>query len=486
MIDIVSKRQPSIYETTASRFATFVSESDRWYKLRQDLESSPKQKQYWFAITGRMPGVRFVLNHAGRRWGKSELPKRAGVRNAALFTRAPDGRFDFAAPTRDWAKDLFWDDLKAMVPDTIVKRISEADLRVTLINGVTFRIIGLDRPSRAEGKAIDWAWLDEYAYMKDTAWSQTYRGSLSTLGRPGVAIFTGKPAGRNHWYKLVMLAKSKKGAEEGYKVFSGHARETIGAEEAESAMIGIDDQSYAQEYGGQFVAFSGRAVREYDVSDDYLNCTEASYDPSYPLHFRLDFNVEPGVAVVVQEQPRHKVFSGLPEDWDDWVSVVVGEVYIQSNSCTELVCQKLVEDWQRHKHRPVIVHGDASGVGRASQSRAEDAGASNWDIVEEVLGAFFTDIEFRIPAQNPSVVNRINALNSRCKDATGVRRFFVNQEAAPNTHEDLSGTVWKRGAEFVLEKKADLNRTHMVDAVSYGECHEHPIAEDGIEVQTLR
>lgn len=485
-ITILSKAQPSIWETTATRFAEFVQESDRWYGLRQDIESTPKQHEYWKAITGKLPGVRFVLNHAGRRWGKSELPKRAGVRNAAVFSRAPDGRFDFAAPTRDWAKDLFWEDLKALVPDTIIKRISEADLRIGLINGVTLRIIGLDRPSRAEGKAVDWAWMDEYAYMKETAWTQTYRGSLSTIDRPGIAIFTGKPYGRNHWYKLVNLAKSKKGREEGFRVFSGHARETIGSVEAEAAKIGIDQMSYDQEYGGEFISFSGRAIREYDVSEDYLNCTDCTYDPAYPLHFRLDFNVEPGVAVVVQEQPRHKVFNLGVEDWDDWVSCVVGEVYISTNSCTELVCQKLVQDWPQHRHLPVIVHGDASGVGRATQSRMEDAGSSNWDIVKEVLDAFFTNVEYRISERNPSVVNRINALNARCCDAAKIRRFFVNPELAPHTHEDLEGTIWKKGAEFVLEKKADLDRTHMVDAVSYGEHFEHPIATAVMDVDQLR
>jgi hypothetical protein len=69
------------------------------------------------------------------------------------------------------------------------------------------------------------------------------------------------------------------------------------------------------------------------------------------LSFAFDFNVEPGVAVVIQEQ---QLLNGLQG------TAVIGEVWIPRASSTPAVCRKLAADWGNHAG-PVRIYADATG-----------------------------------------------------------------------------------------------------------------------------
>jgi len=75
---------------------------DRWYPLIEH----PVQRQLVLAVSN---GVRFPLVPAGRRSGKTERFKRFLAREALTH---PNEIYFAAAPTRDQAKKIFWDDLK--------------------------------------------------------------------------------------------------------------------------------------------------------------------------------------------------------------------------------------------------------------------------------------------------------------------------------------------------------------------------------------
>ena len=151
--------------------------------------------------------ARFAVTAAGRRSGKTKLAIRKLCMEAARYTTTDHGRFIYGAPTRDQAKRIAWRQIKDGFPPNLIRSISETELTVTLWNGADVQVVGFDKPMRAEGDAIDGAVLDEFADMKEEAWTQTLRLSLGTRGREGWCWFIGKPRGRNHFYDIYRRAQ---------------------------------------------------------------------------------------------------------------------------------------------------------------------------------------------------------------------------------------------------------------------------------------
>ena len=71
----------------------------------------------------------------------------------------------------------------------------------------------------------------------------------------------------------------------------------------------------------------------------------------------------------------------------------------------------------------------------------------------------------RVPAANPAVRDRINAVNARFLNAAGERALFVD----PRCREliaDLEQVAYKPGSSQ-LDKESDPARTHTSDALGY-------------------
>ena len=91
---------------------------------------------------------RFKVVPAGRRSGKTLKAKRNLAREAM---RVP-GLYFAAAPTREHAKKIFWEDLKRLCFCSVLPRKpSESELMIYLPNGSVIVLVGLDKPERIEG-----------------------------------------------------------------------------------------------------------------------------------------------------------------------------------------------------------------------------------------------------------------------------------------------------------------------------------------------
>lgn len=124
---------------------------------------------------------RFIIAPAGRRSYKTEIAKRKGVRRA-MFSRRQNALFMFAAPIRQQAKDIFWQDLLDMVPHDLRYDRRDTELSFKLKhNDAKLQVVGMDKPMRVEGKIIDGIVLDEFGNMKETAWKEHVLPSLSNL-----------------------------------------------------------------------------------------------------------------------------------------------------------------------------------------------------------------------------------------------------------------------------------------------------------------
>ena len=433
-----------------------MSLTPRWTRL----EAHGEQLRY------RASPHRFNVVPAGRRSGKTERAKRKVIGCALVGTEFYPARFFTAAPTRDQAKRIFWEDLKAMVPTGLVKRIMETDLMIQLPLSEIW-VVGMDKPQRIEGTPWDGAVLDEYGNMKPQAWGENVRPALADRG--GWCDFIGVPEGRNHYYNLYQQARAEmlaNGAASDWGVFHWVSADILPPEEIEAARRDLDDLTFQQEYEASFVNFSGRAYYPYDET---LHASEVlEYNERAPLIFCFDFNVAPGVAVACQEK--------------EWGTAAIGEVWIPQNSNTPAVCRRLAEDWGKHRGR-VVCYGDATGGAKGSAK----VSGNDWDLVKQELRAAFGDrVTYRVLSANPSVRARINAVNTRLKSMDGTVRLKVDPKKAPHLARDLEGVRLLEGGSGEIDKKRDPMLSHISDALGYYIEREFPVRSRTLTQQRFR
>lgn len=418
---------------------------------------------------------RFNTVPAGRRSGKTEIAKRKLVKAVCTSLKAWPARFFAAAPTRDQAKRIFWEDLKAMFDKRMLaQRPSESDLMIETIFGNTLWVVGLDKPERIEGQPWDGGVVDEIGNTKASAWPANIRPALSD--RLGWCDLIGVPEGRNHYYDLDKRAiafMKESGAASEWGHYSWPSKDILPASEIEAAMRDLDELTFDQEYNASFVNFTGRAY--YPFTEDE-HCAPMKYDPKSTLVLCFDFNVEPGVCAVVQEQPLPGKYERGRDGLVDLSKPitgtgVIGEVHIPRNSNTPAVCRKIVKDWGAHVGY-VRCYGDSTGGSRGS-AKVE---GSDWDLIEKELRTHFRDrFSLRVKDSNPPERSRINAVNSRLKTKDGTIRMMVDGRKAPNVVKDLEGVTLLEGGSGELDKKSNPALTHISDALGYYVEAEYPV-----------
>jgi hypothetical protein len=420
---------------------------------------------------------RFNVIPAGRRSGKTEL---IGKRKMILrflncrfpkspfYSPYPDPRYFIGAPTRDQAKRIYWSDLKAMIPRSfLAKPPNESSLMLKGKNGAVLYLMGLDKPERIEGSPWDWGLVDEIGNVKQGAWPENIRPALSD--RRGGCDFIGVPEGRNHYWKLydrALKSMEKYGEKSDWGAFHWISADILPPEEILAAKEDLDPLVYKQEYEASFVNFSGMAYYNFNRSAMVGNYRQF-YNPKRPLVFCFDFNVAPGVAVVCQELGAD-VFKVAP---GTTVTVALGEVYINAKSNTVMVCNRLIESWEDHPGN-VICYGDSTGGAKGSAK----VRGSDWDLIKETLTPVFGDrLYFNVPKTNPRERQRVNAVNSRLMSASGLVRFLIDGKYCPHLVDDLEGVRVLEGSAGELDKKTDLNLTHISDAAGYYIAYEYPV-----------
>ncbi len=424
--------------------------------------------------------TRFNVVPAGRRSGKTELAKRRRLLKA-LFTpnEYDDPRYFAAAPTRDQAKAIYWNDLKKMIPPSLRTKISETELSITTVIGSEICVIGMDKPERIEGRPWDGGILDEFGNMKAGAWGENVRPALSD--RKGWCDLIGVPEGRNHYYDIANYARQS--GDPDWSFYTWFSADILDAGEIAAAKRQLDELVFLQEYEASFVNFEGRAYYPFVES---THTTPLAYNPRASIGFCFDFNVDPGIACVVQEQAmpgqyERDALGLLMLDRPIIGTGVIGQVWIPRNSNTPAVCRKLAEDWRTHEGL-VYLYGDATGGARGS-AKVE---GSDWDLIMRELRPVFGDrLVVRVPKANPPERARVNAMNSRIKSASGEIRLMVDAHRAPRVVKDLEGVTTLKGGSGELDKKANPELTHISDALGYYVVSEFPVSNNRMQTTRL-
>ncbi|MEE9542266.1 MAG: hypothetical protein V3V95_00600 [Thermodesulfobacteriota bacterium] len=368
---------------------------------------------------------------AGRRSGKTELSKRRLV--VALPVKKPwvDYRCFAAAPTKNQAKRIFWNDLKALIPQQWVRRVYETDMCIVTKFSSEIWVLGLDKPQRIEGIPWDGGVLDEYGNMKSGVWTENIRAALSD--RLGWCWFVGVPEGFNHYKDLADYAQTAGDPDWGF--YSWHSADILPASEVEAAKRVMDSRTFRQEYEASFEGSSGRVY--YAYSSVLHQDSSVRIDPALPIIVCCDFNVDPCVWELAQTDSR---------------KVWVFDEVVLKNTSTIQMGKELLKRYGTHE-AGFIIYGDAAGSARST------AGSSDYILL--------MDLGFknqRIKRSNPQVKDRVNAVNSMLENTRNEAKLFHHPRCG-YLRKDFETVEW-RGSGADLDK-SNHERTHATDALGY-------------------
>ena len=369
---------------------------------------------------------RFRVLITGRRFGKTHL----AIRELSKFASQPKKICWYVAPTYRQSKTIVWNDLKEkLFSIRWIKNTNESELSLTLKNNSIICLKGADNPDSLRGSGIDFLVMDEFADIKDSAWYEVLRPTLSD--REGHAFFCGTPRGMGNWaYDLYIKGQSgeKDWGSWKFKTIQGHQ---VTAEEIKQVRQDLDERTFAQEFLGSFVTYSGQVYYNFNREENVKNVRKNEG----VIHIGMDFNISPMTAVCFQT--------------DGETIKIFDEIVMYSSNTDEMV--KEIHD--RYSDKRIIVYPDP-----ASRQRKTSAGGRT-DLSILINAGF----NVKVKPRHPEVRDRINAVNSRLKTTEGKRLLFVNSKCK-NTINSLERLLYKEGTS-VPEKNSGLD--HISDALGY-------------------
>jgi hypothetical protein len=247
-----------------------------------------------------MSNARFRVVACGRRFGKTTLGQLEIIRIASNA-----GRCWWLAPTYDMAGQV-WRDLRRIAIDMNHGiRVSQSEQRIDFPNGGLIAIRSAHYPDNLRGMGLDFAVLDEAAFMDSTVWPEVVRPML--LERRGGALFLSSPNGRNWFWELFKLGLLPEEDEWASFHFTSYDNPLIPASEIDALRRVTPERVYREEYLAEFIADSGQVFR---------GIREAATAPIHPQPIPnrryiagIDWGRESDftVIVIVDAETRHMV-----------------------------------------------------------------------------------------------------------------------------------------------------------------------------------
>lgn len=199
-------------------------------------------------------------------------------------------------------------------------------------------------------------------------------------------------------------------------------------------------------------------ARAYSAFDRMLHAAQIAPDISQrrPLLWTWDFNVEPMVSLVLQS--HNGVY---------WLH---RELVLDSGAIPDM-CQLFYSQFPQHQAE-IWLYGDATGNRRTAQTKQTD-----YYLILQHMKSYGVPIRMKVPERNPSIPDRINAVNHLLIDPSGDVRLRVD----PSAHEtiaDLEGVLRdNKGGILKINDRKDpyFKRTHYSDALGYLVAYEEPV-----------
>ncbi len=371
---------------------------------------------------------RFRVLISGRRFGKTflcitEMMKYASQVNKTIW---------YVAPTFKMAREIVWSKLKEMLHSfNWIDEINETNLQITIKKtGSKISLKGCDNYDSLRGVGIDFLILDEFADIDEKAWTEVLRASVADT--VGDVLMCGSPKGYGNWsYRMYLKGQQEKEWKSfQYTTLQGGM---VSEEEIEQAKQDVDIRTFRQEFEGTFENYAGSVYYNFHPVE---NVKHKSIDWTKPLHIGLDFNVDPMSASVSQI--------------DGDIIHFVDEIVIYSSNTDEMVEEIRNRYGSKMK---IFLYPDPA----CRQRKTSAGGRTDLTILQNA------GFSVKCKLKHSPVRDRINAVNSRLKNANGKRHIFVN----PSCKTILNGLqrqIYKENTN-IPDKEEGFD--HMNDSIGY-------------------
>ncbi len=411
---------------------------------------SPHEAQLQF----HQSPARFRVASFGRQSGKStaclnELLKKAWER--------PNSTLWFVSPTYDQARVQYRRLVGMLYPcQEVLLKKNQSELRIKLINQSQVRFVSGETLQNLRGETLHGVVVDEVRDQHPNLWSEILRPMLTTT--KGWACFVSTPRGFDSFFDLFEKAKSD-GDWESFQAPST-CNPLFTQDEYEAAKKELSEAVFDQEINANFrdihngTAYVNFGPQNVVTKNPFVPSPHPS--PYLPILVGMDFNLSPMCWVLGQERAGDFYF--------------FDEIYLEKSHTQEAALELAarIKRIQCEANPRVILVGDATG--KAGQRAA--MGRSDLSIVEEILTEAGIRYENRTPESNPLVSDRVNVVNSKLKDATGMPHIFIHKDGCPKLLRDFQRVVWKAGASALpkLDQSTDPTLSHMSDGCGYLIC----------------
>jgi hypothetical protein len=366
------------------------------------------------------------------------------------------------------AKDIFWNDIKALSKLFWRASPSESELKVFLdFNGIksTIQVLSLDEPARIEGRPWNGGVIDEMRRVKLEAWTQHIRPALSD--RAGWCWRCGVPEGRNHYFEMAKEAaggsipstvpgvgaySTGTNAEEAF--YTWYSSDILPTNEVESARRNLDPKTFKQEYEGSFETSDGLVY--YAYTPDYYPAgnidTTVCYDPNLPIVIGMDFNVNPMSAILGHVKTAQ---SGINQGRQEFL---IFKGYFLKNSNTKELCERIISEY-KDTNKFILTPCQSS---EARQTVA-DLGITDLRIIKNAFASAHKTLFINKRSKNPLIKDRVNATNSMLFH----KRIRINlgDYALKELERDLNELSWEEGRSTI--DVSDKMRGHISAALDY-------------------
>lgn len=241
------------------------------------------QKKVW------MDEHRYIVINCGRRAGKTFM---LAWRLFFLATQKPKQILWYVAPTYRQGKSILWEMLLEIIPEAVVDKKNETELKIVLKNGSKIEVKGADNPDSLRGVRIDFCAFDECAFIDK--WDIAWKVIRPTLMDSRAKIwFVSTPNGFNHFKRLAENLTSDGKAIfndelHTYHHFTTYDNVHIMRDEVDTMKREMGEDEFAQEVLGEFKKLTGLIYKEFDRNTHMLE-TLPYFDSNWTYTRSLDF-----------------------------------------------------------------------------------------------------------------------------------------------------------------------------------------------------
>ena len=369
---------------------------------------------------------RFRVLLSGRRFGKTFV----ALNELAKFGQYSNKKIFYISPSYRQSKEIMWKPLKEkMLEHRWVAKINETQLTLYLRNGTQISLKSGENFESMRGSGLSFVCFDESQDIKPEAWYEVIRPTLSDKYTMGSALFLGTPKGYGNWTYDLFTKKDPEWETFKFTTIEGGQ---VTQEEIDQAKNDLDERTFQQEYLATFVNYAGVIYYNFDRNKHIIDTYEQK---ELPLHIGMDFNYNPMACCIGQIRDNNLI--------------IFDEIQIYNANTNDMID----EIKARYGVRNIVIYPDPA----ARQRKTSAGGSTDLSLLRNA------GFNVKVRPTHPQVRDRINAVNSKLKNANGMSSLFITK-SCKNLIKSLERQIYKEGTHI---PDKDSGYDHMADAIGY-------------------